>query len=191
MGHKNILVELQWLKIWSINIFSEETKITKTKLSKPLSLETGLNGISVWLLNGLKQHLMPPSDQHRHGSWIKIFLMLGQKNFPWFCFSETMIGNYCSPGNEILSKLHKQTACDISIRRGLCSLTPSLGDIFRKKLEKEGTESSIDPDYILIASDSELVEIHYIVPWLHLRKIQVHSRRFHTFFPTYQPSVFS
>lgn len=38
-------------------------------------------------------------------------------------FSETMIRNYCFPGNEIPPKLHKQTACDTSTRRGLCSLT--------------------------------------------------------------------
>lgn len=42
---------------------------------------------------------------------LKVFL-LGQNIFHDFAFFETITGNYYFGGNEILSRLHKQTACD-------------------------------------------------------------------------------
>lgn len=117
--------------------------------------------------------------------------------FPWFCFFETMIGNYCFSGNKIQSKLHKQTVCDISTRRGFFPLTQ-----FKWHFPKEARKGRhgvfyspryifFDPDYILVSSDSELVQKYYIAPRLHLCKVQVHSRRFCSFSPRHHPNAFS
>lgn len=105
-------------------MFSGEKKKSQTKLSKSPSLEGRLWSESLcgcFTDSGSVQ--TPPSDRHWHGSWVTISPGLGKKNGPWFCFFETMIGNYCFPGNEILSKLHKQTVCDISTSRESFPLT--------------------------------------------------------------------
>lgn len=79
-----------------------------------------------------------------------------------------MTGNYCFPGNKIQSKLHKQTVCDISTRRGFFPLTQ-----FKWHFPKEARKGRhgvfyspryffFDPDYILVSSDSELVQKYYI-----------------------------
>lgn len=97
---------------------------------------------------------MPPSDAQGDDSWVlaHMFSLLGQKIFHDFSFFETMTGNYYFAGIEILSRLHKQTACNFS-RRRLCSLTQSKSQFPCRAFswpEKKGTGSCLaDLDYII------------------------------------------
>lgn len=97
---------------------------------------------------------MPPSDAQWDGSRVLAhkFSRLGQKIFHDFAFFETMTGNYYFADIEILSRLHKQTACDVS-RRGLCALTQSKSQFPCRAfsgLEEKGSGSCLsDLDYIL------------------------------------------
>lgn len=82
---------------------------------------------------------------------LKVFS--GKQTFHDFAFFETVTGNHYFAGNEILSRLHKQTACDISRKRGHCSLT-QLKSQFPSStflgLEEKGAGSSLSGlDYIL------------------------------------------
>lgn len=121
---------------------------------------------------------------------LTFFFFAWVKHFPWFCSLETMIGNYCSPGNEILSRSCKQAACDISWRREFCSLTqfkwhlPSSSFLL---LEKEGPRSSHpDLDYTLFqVIQSELRNIILCHGFIHMKSRYILDSSPHSFLHTH------